>query len=332
MAHEITNKDVFGYHGQRAWHGLGMALPEHVHTAVDGFREIGLDWEERLMPIYASLADGTRVECPEHRAHVRMDTGDVLGVVSEGYRSVSNLELAQFADSLAGEDAVARIETAGSLFGGKRVYALLKMPAFALNRGDEVAPYILVSNGHGGSASFNCYPTSVRVVCNNTLTASERDISKGVRFYHTGSIEEKLKAARVVMGSAKAELARFQEQCVALSNTDLSSGQMRDFMLMAYSATFGKEPTDIGLAEKWLRKREEIVNDWLLRADSEKQTQFGGGGTVWAALNAVTEWNDHARGGTWMKNKGADSRINSNLFGTSAATKRAVFARALELV
>lgn len=32
MAHEITHKDAFGYVGQKAWHGLGVALREQFRT------------------------------------------------------------------------------------------------------------------------------------------------------------------------------------------------------------------------------------------------------------------------------------------------------------
>jgi len=333
MGHGITNTDTFGFNGKPGWHGLGMAFPEGTTSAVEGVKHIGMDWADELLPIYSTLPDGTRIEAKEHRAHVRMDTGEMLGIVSDGYRSISNMDLARFADSLVGEDAVAHLETAGTLFGGKRVFILLRMPqTIEVNNGDVVLPYMVVSNGHGGFASFNVYPTSIRVECNNKLRMSERDLSKGVRFYHTGDLAAKMTQARTILGLAQKEMEIFGAQCAALSKASISSGQARDFMEMAYGTTFGKAPTDAEALVRWNEKREKTIADWLQRMENEKQTKFGGGGTAWAALNAYTEWSDHARGGAWMANRPADSRQHSNLFGVSADAKRVVFERALSLI
>ena len=59
--------------------------------------------------------------------------------------------------------------------------------------------------------------------------------------------------------------------------------------------------------------------------ESSRNTGTGTEGSVWHALNAVTEWSDHTR-----RVRGDDraNRVYSNLLGTSAAFKAGAFALA----
>jgi phage/plasmid-like protein (TIGR03299 family) len=337
MAHNITTQDKFAFTGsrKRIWHGLGEEIPEGL-TATQVFPLIGLDWETELAPIFAEFG-GQKIELPESRAHVRKDTGAVLGLVSDGYKPIDNGDLARFADDLLGADAAATVSTAGSLLGGKRVFTLLKLPnTIRLGKGgvDEVDTYICLSNGHGGFASFNVYPTSIRVVCNNTLTWSERDLGRGVRFHHTGDLDSKVKQARTIMGLAVKEAEHFEEQVRALAQADLSVGQVRDFMTSAYAMTFGKAPDKTAepeAHEKWMLKRQDQVEHWMSLLENERNTLPGIQGTAWAALNAYTEWSDHERGGKWMEARPRDHRTHSNLFGAACASKKKVLRAALAL-
>jgi phage/plasmid-like protein (TIGR03299 family) len=336
MAHLITSQDRFAFTGDRKniWHGLGQQIPEGL-TATEVFPLVGLDWETELLePTYSY---GGRVfTMPEHRVHVRKDTGACLGLVSDGYKQLDNGDLAKFADHLLGADAATTVSTAGSLLGGKRVFCLLKLPkSFDVVKGDSVDSYFCLANGHGGFASFNGYPTSVRVVCNNTLTLSERDLSRGFRFHHTGNLDEKLAQAKVIMGFAVKEAEQFAKQAKALANTDLSKGQIKEFMELAFTTTFGKAPDSDTQAEafqRWTERRNAMIADWMERLENERQTIAGIQGTAWAALNAYTEWSDHDRGGKWMAGRSNDQRVHSNLFGVAASAKKKVLRAALALV
>jgi phage/plasmid-like protein (TIGR03299 family) len=339
MAHLITTRDKFGFTGKRKdiWHGLGTEMPEGL-DAQTFFKQVGLDWLTELQPVYCTVG-GVQVAVPNTQAHVRTDiTGPdaVLGLVSDGYKKLDNGDLARFADDLLGADQAASVSTAGSLLGGKRVFCLLRMPKdIKVVKGDVVETFICLSNGHGGFASFNVYPTSIRVVCNNTLTWSERDLARGIRFHHTGDLDAKLKQARVVMGLAVKEAEQFEKQVKALAATDLSHGQVVEFMEFAYNATFGKAPDQKEQPEaydRWVLRKKETMETWLANLENERQTIKGIKGTAWAALNAYTEWSDHNRGGAWMESRPADQRVHSNLFGVAAAAKKKVLRAALALV
>lgn len=343
MAHEINKTDKFGEvraNGKRAWHGLGIELPEGM-TAQEGFERIGLGWRTILAPVHATVdvmgADGPStkvVELPKHRMHLRADTMEQLGMVSDEYKPFENQDLARFADALVGADATVQMETGGSLYSGKRVFALVKLPkSIEVAKGDILNQYILVGNGHGGFAAFSCYPTSVRVVCANTLRWSETDISKGLKFRHTGDTADKLKQARYTLGLAMKETERFEAQVKALAAKNLTAAQMVAFMKSCFEENFGKvdEESKDETQVRFKEKRDETVGAWLANLENERQQIKGIRGTAWAAYNAISEWHDHER--SHFRDIGqSDARVHSNLFGVSQKAKLKSFKNALSLV
>jgi phage/plasmid-like protein (TIGR03299 family) len=340
MAHEIRKNDTFGEvrkNGRKAWHGLGMEIESGL-SAEEAFPLIGLDWETELLPVYAErlTMDGVeRVPVKAHRMHVRKDDGLQLGMVSDKYTPFENKELARFSDALAGLDAAVTVETAGSLYGNRRVFSLIKLPEVVKATAEDVLEqYVLISNGHGGFASFSCYPTSVRVVCANTLRWSERDASRGLSFRHTGDFEEKIAQARHVLGIAQRETKLFQDKVSALVRTNMTGESLNSFMLAAYTASFGKVDPE-GLTEesyaKMLARREQIIGDWKERMENERNSLAGIQGSAWSAFNAVTEYHDHERG-RFKSVQESEARAHSNLFGTSSSCKMKTFKLAMELV
>lgn len=361
MAHEIRESDSFGevrVHGKRAWHGLGIEIDEG--TAVEGFKRIGLGWETELVPIHyevqVPVADATTVEVSkrqfkllkkkitEKRAHVRLDTGAFLGIVGEDFKVMENQRLAEFADALVegsgpkGERAT--LETAGSLYGGRRIFACVKLPKeIGLGKGgaDVQEMYMLIGNGHGGFASFSIYPTAVRVVCANTLRYSEKDLASGISFRHTGDWDAKLAAAKVAVGMAIVEAEEFEKQAKALVRTNLSEKKFEEYLVRTYLDLFhgGKEPDVIDMdaeeVEKLRVKREKILGQWTEKFHNEKQSLPGIRDSAWAAFNAVSEWEDHGRG-RFKTVSESDSRIHSNVYGVSSREKRTAFKNALSLV
>jgi phage/plasmid-like protein (TIGR03299 family) len=332
MAHNIEKNDALAFTGsrQRIWHGIGEQIPEGL-SAQEAFEKIGLGWKTKLRPVFCLSNDLEMVPCDGHMMHVRSDNGLQLGMVTDGYRPFENQDLARFADLLAGEDAAVTVSTAGSLFNCRRVFALVKLPEVIRATSEDISElYILCSNGHGGFASFSVYPTSVRVVCANTLRMSERDAGKGISFRHTGDFSEKVKMARLVLGTAKQETQRFQEQVNALVGCNLSVGQAREFMNQAWEIAFGKldnvRREDL---PKMLAKRDVMVEEWLGMMENERNSMPGIKGTLWSALNAVTEYHDHERGRFKPE---SEARLHSNLFGVSALAKRRTLRAALQLV
>jgi len=350
MAHEIKKNDKVLISSSdmrdRGWHGLGTPIRVGL-TAVEAFAEFGIDWGTRLDPIYRKVPvvdiqgfpiigdDGEPqvewVQLEKNFMHCRADNNLELGLVSDGYRPFENMDVARFADALAGQDAATTVETAGTLYNCRRVFVLVKLPQVVRATAEDLQEqYVLVSNGHGGSASFSCYPTSVRVVCANTLRWSEKDMARGLSFRHTGNLDEKLSQVRQVIGIATAETEKFQEMVTAMVATTLLGDKLTNFLEEAYAIAFGtfKGLEGDSLA-KAVAKRDAVLAEQRLLLENEKNSLDGIRGTVWSALNAVTEYHDHFRGRTGPTSQ---VRQHSNLFGASADSKTKTLRKALALV
>jgi phage/plasmid-like protein (TIGR03299 family) len=340
MAHEIRENDRFGYAGEAAWHGLGTKVREGL-TAEEGFEELGLGWRTVMAPVIAEVEvmgdDGPtrrRVELPAQFAHLRADSMELLGMVTDGYKPFENMDLARFADSLAGADATVKFETGGSLYGGRRIFACVKLPEVIRAGSEDVTEtYVLCSNGHGGFAATHCYPTGVRVVCANTLRWSERDLTRGISFTHTGDLQSKIKAAKMALGLAREEIAKFQTQVDKLVATRLSQKELDAYLEQCADVTIGRLDT-AGMSEehkvKVAERRSKVIEAWKVNFQNERQTLAGIGGTAWAAYNAVSEWQDHERG-RYLSIEESPARVASNLFGVSHREKSEVLRLALNL-
>lgn len=337
MAHEIAENDAFGEvrsGGKRAWHGLGEEIPEGL-SAADSFRRVGLDWETELCPIYAKMGDDLDVVIPIHDqfAHICCQDRSVLGIVTSAYKPFENMDVAKLADALVTEGEQTSVETCGSLYGRRRIYVLIKMPkVIRVARGDDVETFILISNGHGGTAALCAYPTSIRVVCANTLRWSEASLKLGGVWRHTGDFEGKVRQARLVLGLAQEETLKFEGMVKRLAAKHFDQAALDRYMDRAYDECFGQIDVDGDSAtvEKLVEKKHLVLIEWRKNIEDDRNTMAGVRGTAWAAYNAVSQWHDHQRG-RFATVAESDARVHSNLFGVSQNSKLQAFRVALEV-
>ncbi len=345
MSHEIMENDNFGEvraRGLRAWHGLGIELPPGL-SVKQAFEQV-VPWETELIGVFAQYKDGEgkykQFKLPHHMAHVRSDTKDVLGLVSNQYRPISNREMAEFADSLIDANKAVEVETAGSLRNGIVVFTLIKLPQdIHVTDEDVLKQYILISNNHDGGAAFKIYPTSIRVVCANTLRMSERDLARGIQFQHTGNIAAKKDQARMVLGLVTDSTKQFEAQVRVLAAKHLTKDQAREYFKTCYDLTFGVVPgepaddseTAASKFERQIEKRDAMIARWEANLEHAHQSMAGVRGTAWAAYNAVSQWHEHERGRCAAVAE-SPTRVHSNLFGTSNNDKLKAYRAALAIV
>lgn len=167
------------------WHRKGLVI-ESAPTSEDAIRLAGLDWRVESQEMY--LANGKKV--PDTYANVRSTDGTILGTVGNRYKIVQNIDAFAFTDALLGEGV--KYETAGSLFDGKVIWMLAKLPQKFEILGDKVTPYVVFTNTHDGSGSVKVALTPVRIVCNNTLNAGLKQAKRTWSARHTGNINGKL--------------------------------------------------------------------------------------------------------------------------------------------
>jgi phage/plasmid-like protein (TIGR03299 family) len=324
MAHEIdfsNNRANVAFIGKTPWHGLGSKLPagadlETWRTAA------GLNWNVAEVPVEFEYKGERRV-FDGRRVLVRDDTGAALSTVSDLYKTVQPSQVLGFFDELV-KGAGFELETAGCLRGGNRIWALARVGEEArIIDGDNIRPYLLFATSYDASMATTAQFTSIRVVCNNTLSAAAGD---GAR---AGAAEPKVKiphfahfnaaAVREQLGIAISGWDEFLMRTRKMAAAKVDEKLSDAFLLHLFKAAQGQEAQDKVRASKGYKRISALFNGEAIGADMVK-------GTMWGLVNAVTEYVDHERG--LSRSTGLDAAW----FGEGAKLKDEAFALAGQLV
>lgn len=331
--HQITRSDRLGTRLQRGWHGLGEVIDDGI-SGEEAVRRY-LPWSVERVQSFVTI-DGKQVPLPVW-ANIRSDTRDILGVVGPEYKTVQNIDLGKFADAMVGADTAVTMETCGSLLSGRKVFLLVRVPKeirVGKTGADLSIPYLLLANGHDGSMAMTVLWTIERVVCNNTYTralgAVKGSLAEGTAFRikHVGDVAGQLDEARRVLGIAASGLTQYEEQANALAAFSASTSGIEQYFQSVFAAQFGERPDDDLDGVAWDKRCREVVGEWSALMDSETNRIDGIGGTMWAALNAVTEWTDKSRS-PGIK---GDRRDHLKILGAGAIAKRTAMRLALAAV
>jgi len=326
MAHmidETTGRAAIAYAGKTPWHGLGRQLTDGA--SIDTWtEEAGLAYTVLSSDVLYSTPATTEPQAwKERKVLHRSDTGAPLAVVSKDYNVVQPAQVMDFFRKLADIGGF-KMETAGALSHGKRVWALASVGEGAsVVDGDVVKPYLLLGTSYDGTMATVAKFTAIRVVCNNTITpavnSAQDEINKGyikssVRVLHSERFDAD--AVRLQLGIVSNQFERFIVQSRQLAGLPMSTEQADAFiqeLLKPYHAS----AVAINESRAYKRIMDLFANRKAIGADIA-----GVSGTRWAALNAVTQLVDHERG------RGTNTRLESAWFGTGASMKN----RALELL
>ena len=338
MAHEIRENDHIMVTGKKAWHGIGTVV-EDAPTPNAALKIAKLDWEVEPCPMYAlrdMKGETVRIPVETNMANVRSDTGEVLGVVSDSYGIVQNTEIADLIWAAADEGACPEVESAGSLKNGRIVFFCSRMESMFIGRGgDEVVPYFTLTTSHDGTRALSGMGHTHRVVCANTERFARNEAKRSghtVSLRHSRNIKHRVGEIQTMFNAIKHGVSVYEEKANALAAKIIKPADLQAFFLDVYQSNFGAIPTDT--KEKAdARKRKKAmttVGQWLVNYESPTCNNAGTGGTAWAALNAVTEWDNHQRTVKATATHGHDgsaARTHSRLFNdkfNSSAMDRAL--------
>jgi len=148
-----------------AWHKLGQRTPNAV-TWQEAMRLADLSWPVSKQVLFDS--NGKPVSA---WGIFREDDSAFLGAVGERYTPIQNKDAFEFVDVLMEATNGAHYDSAGALGNGERIWCSAKVPFdFEPVPGDKTETYLMFTTSHDGSASAVCKLTTVRVVCQNTLS------------------------------------------------------------------------------------------------------------------------------------------------------------------
>lgn len=277
---------------------------------------------------------------PDFAAIRRSDTMGLLGVVGPDYSPFQNAGMFQVFTDLA---AVTKrdggipftIETAGAFQAGKVVWALAHLPDLGIRIGDdESKTYLLVSNGHTGNRTLVIAPTTVRVICQNTLRLAEAQakanrrhpgLAGGFALKHTPGIHDAVQEVKEAFATTIRQHQATKEAWTYLASKSLTARREAEFM----AQVFGRPGPDETDRAKTLRKgREERIAAILASPTSQVR---GTKDSMFSLMQAVVEYVDHDRS-TRVMGEGGDegeSRLLSATFGSGADVKARAWEAAL---
>lgn len=335
MAHNLnfnerTGKYSFFSVQQKAWHGLGQVVEDYP-TSAEAIRFAGLDYEVVKSPLYTKgshiigtdgdmeAGDG-ELSVPDYFANVRTDNNTVLGVVGKDYQIVQNNEAFAFFDAIVGGGDGILYETAGALGDGERIFITAKLPDYIrVGNGDDVTEkYIFLTTSHDGSGSITAAFTPVRIVCQNTLNASLRNMTNVVRIKHTSGAKQRLEDAHKVMGMANrltGELEGIFNQWTRVNVTDEEVKKLIQLALCPNKETL--EHIRKGAEDELSTVFKNTVEDAFAYAMvSDTQQMDTTKGTLFGAYNAVTGYFQNVR-----KYRDDEAKLQSIVLGGTAQNR-----------
>ena len=308
MSHGITTHDQMFSVRRVPWHGLGVVLDEYPHSIDEALDKAGLGWQVTHGDVLVVKAPewtddfGTKhpaelIPAKGFKANAREDTGEVLGIVSDEYEVVDNRDAFRFLDALIGSEL--HFETAGSLWGGRRVWVLARLPEYIELGGDQSATYVYVANSHDGSMAVTAAATPIRIVCANTLGAALRQSEHGAsaertfRFRHTGNLQAKFAEARQVLGMTINYQTQFKALADRLALEPIGEGTLERSVLRHLWVV---DEENMGARARANRERtiESVLSIFRGRGVAG-DTTGNSPGSKWTAFNAIAEHLDYGR-------------------------------------
>lgn len=321
MAHLV---ETMAYAGATPWHGLGQRLPTGQPVEV-WQKAAGMDWEIEETPV-RYLTDrrgplGAIQSFDDQKVLYRSDTKDALSVVSQRYKVVQPREVLNFYRGLTAFNDF-ELETAGILKGGRKFWALARTgQSLTLKGGDEVNGYLLLATSCDGTMATTATPTTVRVVCNNTLTVALNRSQQGIRVPHNTRFDEIEVKRKLGLGISQWD--EFMIRLRTLSERKVKPHEAAHFFMKVISDTDPHSRIDASLPNERALKR--VIA--LYEGGGKGSELASAKGTAWGLVNAVTEFIDHER-----RARSVDNRLDSAWFGAGAQLKQKAFDQALAMV
>ena len=303
MAHNITETDTVISVRDAGWHGLAQVLDDHVTP--ETARQMAFDWEPVTMPLYRAVPvvgdDGslstTYEEVPGIKGVERSDNGEFFGSVGEDYVHATNKEMTEIAESIEGISSnEVKVETAGSLKGGRKVWMLLSLAEPLEVKGDPhglTKPFFALQNNHDGYGSFRGQALFTRIICDNTAQAADleaRAANHEFTFRHTAGLKDRIEEAKKAVAMWRESVKNWQLLMDELVSLKVNEDQKQAFMDQFI-------PMPVSTATVSARVLTNIDNArGEFNAIMNGITSEGVDDTAYGLVQAAIEFNQHVRG------------------------------------
>jgi len=313
--------ETMAYAGAKPWHGLGNKL--QPNQSIDDWKQsAGMNWtiqNSEVRYITGQNGIGTINSFPEQKVLYRSDTKAPLAVVSKRFQVVQPGEILEFYRDLT-EVGGFKLETAGVLREGRKFWALARTgQSVSLKGRDRVDGYLLLATACDGTLATTAQFTSVRVVCNNTLSIALGDNRGAIKVPHRSQFDPNMvkRQLGLTVSTWDAFVARMKALVEHPVDPDSVDGLLR--RVLTYPNPDGNGVSVNEQAFKTARG--------LYDGAGRGSELVSARGTAWGVLNSVTEFVDHQR-----RARSDDHRREAAWFGQGAQIKQKAWDEVMKLV
>lgn len=280
MAHLILENDIVTSTQGTEWHGMAKVKKEIVT-----FEDTGTDVELVELPIAAiEKSDQLVLPVTSHKAIFgqRQDSGLFpISIVSDSYGIVPNKRIFEMIEkSLEGVNY--HITTAGTLDNCKKVFYCIQFDGHQkyMVNGDEFQEYWVLRSSHDRTDKLEGYDTGTRVVCGNTLQASELtsgNLSFSTR--HSKNVMGRIENMEKIISDLIIKRESFYEKLEKMDSMKITENDAK-YILAAFNAGGDKLSTN-------------ALNKTMTQTSLFLNGKGNKGRSRYDLLNGVTEYFTH---------------------------------------
>ncbi len=315
----VAAVQTMAYVGETPWHGLGEKVDPSI--SIEEWKEkSGMNYKLLEQPVFTNV--GGMKKIPGYKAIVRSDSGHHLSLMKDGYKLVQPGEVLDFFKDLTDKMGF-QLETAGVLREGRKYWALANIGKEARIMGqDQLGGYLLLGTSCDGTMATTATFTSIRVVCQNTLSwaiqdaETNKETSRLIKIYHRSAFQPEQVKMQLGIGAASWE--NFIDRVNVMAQRKVKPSEAQQFLVNV----FGDPLKDL---EEQPNARAIKTAYGLFNGQGRGSDFKSADGTAWGLVNAVTEFIDHKRG------KNQDTRLDAAWFGYASNWKTAAWDEALKL-
>lgn len=311
------------------WKDFGQTLP--AQQSIEAWAHAaGMDWRICEAPVHF-MSDqvgnlGAIHSFDEHKVLYRSDSQMPLSVVGARYQVVQPREVLEFYRDLT-EVAGYELETAGVLKEGRKFWALARTgKSLALKGDDLVNGYLLLATSCDGTLATTATPTTIRVVCQNSLSMALRQSDSAIRVPHNTRFDAQ--AVKQQLGVAVSQWDGFMYRMKTLAERKVKNHEAMNYFLKLLCEPEGSVPSGSTANPSALINERALKQVQALYDGQGRGAELAAAkGTAWGLLSAVTEFVDHER-----RARSREYRLDSAWFGQGANLKQRALTQALQLV
>ena len=335
----VAAVETMAWTGEVPWHREGVKVDPNL-TPQEMMIAAGLDWTVSKRPGYTITTpeygadDMQLMQTPSSFFIVRDTDNSILSHCGPNYVPVQNEKIFKFFSDFTTASEMS-METAGSLRGGKSIWALAKLSdTFEFPGEDVVNGYLLLHQPHEAGHALTARYTKIRVVCNNTLQLAFASGKAHFSMAHIKEFNDEVaQQAAEALGLANETSTMFKESAEFLAKKKADHSNVLEFIGRLYqpdvieerlkNAELREKGEKIGIEPPLMDDFNRITRNVVQALDEAPGAMLKSArGTWWGALNAVTYVEDHMRSG--------ENKVYNALLGPGSKRKERAYNMALE--